>query len=79
MIKGEGYFIATGVTKGEILDGVSFSNGLYETHSIVLSTRNHEMQMITSTIVAQMVFLVLINAIFYTLKVIPQININKNN
>jgi fructose-1,6-bisphosphatase class II len=52
MIKGDGYFIASGVTKGEILEGVSYSNGLYEINSLILSTKNNEMQMITSSVVA---------------------------
>ena len=52
LIKKEGYFIASGVTKGDILDGVSEESGLYEVSSLILSTKNHEMQMINSSIVA---------------------------
>ena len=52
MIKGDGYFIASGVTKGEIFEGVSVENGLYELDSMILSTKNHEMQMIQSSIVS---------------------------
>lgn len=52
MIKGEGYFIASGVTKSEIFEGVSVENNLYEIHSMILSTKEFEMQMIHSTIMA---------------------------
>jgi len=52
LIKKEGYFIASGVTKGDILEGVSEESGLYEVSSLILSTKHHEMQMINSSIVA---------------------------
>jgi fructose-1,6-bisphosphatase/sedoheptulose 1,7-bisphosphatase-like protein len=52
LIKKDGYFIASGVTKGDILEGVSEESGLYEVSTLVLSTKHHEMQIINSTIIA---------------------------
>lgn len=49
MIKGESYFIASGVTNGEICDGVISDDSAYEVESLVFSSETHEMQTINTT------------------------------
>jgi fructose-1,6-bisphosphatase II / sedoheptulose-1,7-bisphosphatase len=38
LVSGEAIFVATGVTKGGLLDGVKRTNGAVQTHSLVMSS-----------------------------------------
>jgi len=48
MVDGESYFVATGVTNGDSLQGVIFHGDSYETESLVFSSKNREMQTINT-------------------------------
>jgi fructose-1,6-bisphosphatase II len=47
MVSAEAIFVATGVTTGELVDGVSHIHGIYTTHSIVLNSNVPETLRIT--------------------------------
>ena len=48
MIQGESYFVASGVTNGEICDGVVCDESAYEIESIIFSSQDREMQTINT-------------------------------
>ena len=48
MVKGESYFIASGVTNGEICDGVVCDDEAYEVESLIFSSKDKEMQTINT-------------------------------
>ncbi|MBI1358832.1 MAG: class II fructose-bisphosphatase [Alphaproteobacteria bacterium] len=49
LVSGEAIFVATGVTKGGLLDGVRRSNGVVHTHSLLMSSFNGVSRTIRST------------------------------
>lgn len=48
MIKGESYFVASGVTNGEICDGVVYDGNAYEVESLIFSSKDKEVQTINT-------------------------------
>jgi fructose-1,6-bisphosphatase II / sedoheptulose-1,7-bisphosphatase len=41
IVRADAIFVATGVTKGALLDGVTFRNGFVHTHSLVMNSHSH--------------------------------------
>jgi fructose-1,6-bisphosphatase II len=48
MVKGESYLIASGVTNGEVCDGVVSDDHAYEVESLIFSSKDKEMQTINT-------------------------------
>ena len=46
MIKGESYLVVSGVTNGEICDGVIYDENGYQIESVIFSSKQQEMQKI---------------------------------
>jgi fructose-1,6-bisphosphatase II / sedoheptulose-1,7-bisphosphatase len=49
LVSGEAIFVATGVTKGGLLDGVKRTNGVVQTHSLLMSSADGASRTIRST------------------------------
>ncbi|MDB5470932.1 MAG: glpX [Caulobacter sp.] len=41
IVRADAIFVATGVTKGALLDGVTYRNGFVHTHSLVMNSHSH--------------------------------------
>lgn len=50
LVPGQSVFVATGITRGSLLDGVVRAGGGYETHSLVLSSHDGVVRWVRSTI-----------------------------
>jgi len=48
MAKGDVFFAATGVTNGDLLQGVRYFSGGAETHSIIMRSKSRTVRFVTS-------------------------------